>query len=314
MTIDNVQNAAITMLRDYIERLRRGRRPESTIFQELGILEISISQVQDEVILAQLSQEIAAWVNTVPADYESPTFEQLIAHMVAIMFSWHPRRDHGRVPHQVSIDRRPLRLKSDLEFLRDYLAERFLDPRVLPDPEVQRGGIDKLADLLLRAKVPIIDDEIEPALFEKKPPHQQVLELYKRSRKLGPRYKDGAHSLEAVLVQAGAFERACQRHPSYIEFIGPRGLGIVGRKGNFWTRLHRSIQRFWTSFGIDPYHAEVYIARMWVIGFVLLNCVLYAVLWRPKVDGYARELEKLRTRVVERATQTPGQGSQERGH
>ena len=313
MTIDNVQNPAITMLRDFIERLRRGRRPESTIFQELGILEISVSQVQDEVILAQLSQEIATWVNTVPADYERPTFEQLIAHLIAIIYSWHPRRDYGRVAHQVSIDHRPARLKSDFEFLRDYLAERFLDDRILPDPEVQRGGIDKLADLLLRAKVPIIDDDFEPSLFEKMSFHQQVLELYKRSRKLGPRYKDGAHSLEAVLVHAGAFERAVQRHPSYLDFIGPRGLAIVGKKGTFWTRLRRSVQRFWTSFGIDPHHAEVYSAWLWIVFFVLLNGLLYLGVWKPKVDYWADRLDDLKTKVVQQATQTPGQGNQGRG-
>lgn len=294
---------AVAMLRDFISDLKLAPLPKPAFFQGLKTLEVTLEQLKQEEDLLLVDAVAGEWIASVPRDFEQPTFEQLMAHVVAIMFRLNRAFHRMRRARDVSRDCRPEPLKDDREFLGNYLLTKIFDTKRVPDFELQRGCVQMVADLLLRAKEPIIDDDqMPPEEFERLPLQVVVLELYKRARRLGPRYKEGEGSLEFQLLRSRALERLCRRYADLEEFVGPAGLDIYSHI-NGWVRLRRTVRRWWV--GSQPTgHQSALAFEYWLLLAILLaNFLLITQAWIPLRQDAAQRLDDLQKRTFERATE-----------
>ncbi|MBP6874731.1 MAG: hypothetical protein KBD56_01520 [Candidatus Eisenbacteria bacterium] len=286
------ESQAVEMLRDFISELKLASLPKATIFRGLNVLEVTLGQVSRQEDLLRIEDELAEWVSSVPQDFDRPTFEQLMAHVVTIMFSFHRDFLFTRRARDISRDRRPGILKDEKEFLSNYLLRKVLDRKGVPDAALQRGCVQMVADFFVRLKVPIVEDETPVEEFGQRPMHEIVLALYMRARKLGTRYKEGEGSLEFQLLNSGVLEQLCARHAGLIDFVGPAGLGIMVPT-NWWTRLQRQVRRWFIGEGFQS-HKSALATEYWFLLFLLLaNFVLITRLWIPMREESARMVEEL---------------------
>jgi hypothetical protein len=299
MTIEHQQESpALSLLRDFIQELRSTRCPEPSVFEGLKTLEITLETLADEEQLQAVGQIIAEWITALPRDFEHPTFEQLLAHIIAVMFSMSKRFHRARIALEISRDRRPEALRDNLAFLRDYAAARALDRAVIPDFKLQDGFFRFLAHILKRALVDIIhDDEMTPEAFGRLPIPRLILELYKRQAKLGEKYKEGEESLEYKLRRSGVLRDLCRQHVELVEFLGPRGLGIYIREG-WWNRLWRKVRRTFIEVTLPRHWSDLLSWAGIIVIVILLNFVLFMGLWNPKIQNAEKQIQKRKTDIV----------------
>jgi hypothetical protein len=305
------ESPAVTRLRDFIRELRDGGPIDPSFFAGLKDLEITLEQlVEREEQLVHLDEVLAEWIASVPSDFVRPTFEQLVAHLVAIIFSLNRAFFTAMKARTISRDLRPAQLQNNQEFLSDYLLSQILTTDILTDFELRRGCVQVVADLLLRARVPIVeDDEADPQEFSRLPYHKFILELYKRARKLTPRYKEGEGSLEFRLVHSGALERTCRERPELVEFVGPNGLNIYNPEG-WWVRWRRRWRRWWIERTMPSHRSALYSQIMLIAIWLLLDVIFFVVLWAPHVRSAERQADQAKAQMIQAVTDQIGRQGQ----
>ncbi len=299
MTIAQQQSPAITMLSNFIATVQSRSIPDPQFFQGLKVLEVTLEQVQEEKDLKMVSEVLAQWINSVPRDFERPTFEQIIAHLTAITFSLNRKFLRVRLPLQISREGRPAALQNDLRFLQEFVVQTAMDRSIIPSADLQRGLVDMVAGLLKRAGVDIVDDQqMTPEEFCRLPLHRIVLELYKRRHQLGPEYKRGEASLEYQLTFHRLLEPLCQSTPVLLEFLGIRGLDII-RPESWWTRVRRRIRRWFIEWRLSAHESALYSEQMLIAILVLMNLLLFLALWNPMVHGAEIRIDQTKARIIE---------------
>ncbi len=295
---DYARSAALAHLRDLIRSLERGSREAARhAIQDLRQME-TLFQNQDPEVVEQLALEVDRWLDRVPRDFAQPTFQQLFAHLSAIILSLNSYDASAQDTLRLSQRHRPDALRNNGVFLGSYLPEPFLDPRILPDFADQREAMAKIADLLVRYGVPVLPDSTPPAQFEALPVPQQVLELYKRERKIAEGQRKRAESLESTLRHAGVIKRVRKLHRNYHEFTGPNGLDI-DTDTTFWASLGRLLKGIEVWFHVDPIHAENWTAKAMIVGLILLNVFLYVAFWHGQVGRAEWAMDQLKSSAIE---------------
>ncbi len=307
------ENAAITLLKDFINNLRAARTPDREFVRELITLQITVSQIERREDLAEMDEIVAKWLGGVAHDFERPSFQQLIAHVVAIMFALHPAFKALHRARSVSKEIRPHKLKDDKAFLSAYVPEKFLDPSLVPGVDLQRDCFQMLADLLLRAGMPIVSDDEVPEVVGRYPLPQLILTLYMRHRRLGPRNHLRPESLEYRLAQSGVLAGLCRDNPKLVDFIGPSGLNIFDPEGWF-ARTRRRFRRWWIERSMPAHREALVNAYLWILILVVANLVLFIVFWEPerqaaqdKVDALMRERIEAVTHDLQRSGRLGGE-------
>lgn len=296
------ENAAITFLKDFIQNLRTAKTPDREFVRELITLQVTIGQIERREDLAEMDEILAKWLGAVPQDFERPSFQQLIAHVVAIMFALHPAFKALHRARRVSTEIRPQKLKDDKVFLSSYVPEKFLDPALVPGVDLQRDCFQMLADLLLRAGMPIVPDEEVTELVGRYSLPQLILVLYMRHRRLGPRNHLRPESLEYRLEQAGVLSRFCRENPALVDFIGPPGLNIFDPEGWF-SRTRRRLRRWFIERSVPSHRMALVNAYMVILILLFVNILLFGLFWNPEYSKAKNKVDTIMRDRIEAVTE-----------